>query len=242
MMKHRKDNRMRKGLMIGLLLLALAFPLSAQEATPGVEACPGDLSAVTAALSADYESPQDALRALIAAREALLLAETNCARAGVVLLEQTYAAENGTFTLNYPNGWLPGFFSASETGGILFLGNTAAAQRALQSEQPPMQPGEMALQVLFGTPTDRQGSGLQSVVADFELVLRGVYPDASPTEYFTLDGRDAARFSFRGQTFDGYLVALSLADGRFVAIRGITSPGNLDALQAVANAVITSVR
>jgi hypothetical protein len=216
--------------------------VSAQEATPGAEGCPGDLTAISASLSADYETPEDALRALLAAREALLLAEINCARAGVILLEEAYTSDNGLLTLNYPNGWQVGFFSSSDTGGILFLGSTSAAQRSLQAEQPALLPGEMALQVLFGTPTERQGGGLESVVADFELLLRGVYPDNSTTEYFTLDGRDAARMSYRGAAFEGYLIVLSLDDGRYAAIRGVTSLGNLDALQAVADAVVVTVR
>ncbi len=233
---------MRKWLLLVVIVLAVALPLSAQEATPADGACPGDLSAVIAALSADYETPHDALRAVTAARAALQAAEIACARAGVVLLDETYTPTEGTFTLNYPNGWSVGIFSPSETGGVLFLGNTDIAQRLLQTEQPVLSAGEMALQVLVGTPTQREEEALTAIVGDFELLLRGLYPDSSVTEYFTLDGRPAARMSFRGTTFDGFLVALTLDNGRFVAIRGVTATGNLDALQAVAEAVVISVR
>lgn len=233
---------MRKWLVVGLMLLAVAVPLSAQEATPADGACPGDLSGIIAALSADYETPEDALRAITAAREALTAAEVACARAGVILLDETYTPAEGTFTLNYPNGWNAGVFSPSETGGVLFLGNTALAQRHLQTEQPVLSEGEMALQVLLGTPTQRAEEGLQAIIGDFELLLRGLYPDSSVTEYFTLDGRNAARMSYRGDAFDGFLIALTLDNGRYVAIRGVTATGNLDALQAVAQAVAVSVR
>lgn len=243
---------MRKWLMLAVVVIMVfaVFPISAQETS-----CPGDLEAIIASLSADYETPEDALRAITAAREALQTVEINCARAGVVLLEETYTSpadstnsagtpvHSQTFTLSYPNGWDIGYFSPSETGGVLFLGNTPTAQRLLQTEQPVLSEGEMALQVLVGTPTDRQdSSALQSVVADFELLLRGLYPDSSVTEYLTLDGREAARFSYRGTSFDGFLVALTLDGGRFVAIRGVTSTGNLDALQSVAQAVAISVQ
>lgn len=231
---------MRKWMAVLALLSVMAFalPVSAQDA-----ACPGDMTAIIEALSADYESPEDALRAIIEARTALQTFETQCARAGVVLLDNAYTPEGGTFTLNYPNGWQEGIFSPSETGGVLFLGNTAFAQRLLQSEQPIPAQGEMGLQILIGTPTDREdASGLQSIVTDFEVLLRGLYPDSSVTEYFTLDGREAARLSFRGQAFDGFLIALALDGGRFVAIRGVTSTGELDALQNVAQAVAVSVR
>ncbi|MBK8031065.1 MAG: hypothetical protein IPK17_16575 [Chloroflexi bacterium] len=232
---------MSKGLLLLVMLVGLAavFPVSAQDAAT----CPGDLTAVIESLNADYETPEDALRALITAREALQAAELNCARAGVVLVEEEYAPAEGTFTLNYPNGWEVGIFSPSETGGVLFLGNTPRAQDYLQVEQPTPEEGAVALQVLIGTPTDRQDvGGLQSVVADFELLLRGLYPDSSTTEFFTLDGREAARMSYRGTAFDGFLVALTMDNGRFVAIRGVTSTGNLDALQAIAQAVAVSTR
>ena len=231
---------MRKGwLVLVVMVMMAALPVSAQDAS----ACPGDTTAVIAALSADYETPEDALRALITARETLQALELNCARAGVILVEEEYTPTEGTFTLNYPNSWEIGVFSPSATGGVLFLGNTPLAQDYLQVEQPTPEEGAMALQVLIGTPTDRQDlGGLQSVVADFELLLRGLYPDSSVTEYFTLDERESARMSFRGTTFDGFLVALAMDNGRFVAIRGVTSTGNLDALQAVAQAVAVSVR
>ena len=231
---------MRKGwLVLAVMLMVVALPVGAQE----TGTCPGDTSAVIGALSADYETPEDALRALITARETLQMLEMNCARAGVILIEEEYTPTEGTFTLNYPNSWEIGVFSPSATGGVLFLGNTPLAQDYLQVEQPTPEEGAMALQVLIGTPTDRQDlGGLQSVVADFELLLRGLYPDSSTTEYFTLDEREAARMSFRGTAFDGFLVALAMDNGRFVAIRGVTSTGNLDALQAVAQAVAVSVR
>ncbi len=232
---------MRKWLIVLVMLLAIV-PVSAQDSTPEDGVCPGDLESVVASLSADYETPQDALRAITAARAALQAVEINCARGGVVVLDEEYTPPEGTFTLNYPNAWQVGVFSPSETGGVLFLGNTGIAQRLLQAEQPILVQGEMALQVLVGTPTQRDEDALQGIVSDFEVLLRGLYPDSSVTEYYTLDERNAARMSFRGTSFDGILVALTLEGGRFVAVRGVTSTGNLDALQSVAQAVAVSVR
>ena len=228
-----------KGLL--LLILLIALPVSAQEATP--EACTFDLSPVLDLLNRDAEDPETALRHIVDARLALQAIEANCLAAGTVLMDQTYSPDEGTFTLNYPFGWQVGMFSPSETGGVLFLVNTPLADRLLQTAEPRVNAGEMALQVLVGTPVEGEGGegALQTVLREFEQLIGSLYPDRSTTEFFTLDGRDAARFSYRGSGFDGFLVVIALDDGRYVAIRGIASNGNLAGLQTAAEAVAASV-
>lgn len=223
-----------------LMILLIALPVSAQEVTP--KACTYDLTSVLDLLNRDAETPEQALRHVIDARLALQVIETQCLAAGTVLLDHTYTPDEGTFTLNYPLGWQVGMFSPSETGGVLFLGNTSLSDRLLQTAEPRVNAGEMALQVLVGRPVEGGEGALQSVLGEFEQLIGSLYPDRSTTDFFTLDGRDAARFSYRGNGFDGFLVVIALDDGRYVAIRGIASTGNLAGLQATAEAVAASVQ
>ena len=224
-----------------LLILLIALPASAQDATP--EVCTYDLTPVLDLLTRDAEDPEQALRHVIDARLALQVIEADCLAAGTVLLDQIYTFHEGTFTLRYPLGWQIGMFSPSETGGVLFMGNTPLADRLLQTAEPVVKEGEMALQVLVGTPVEGEGGedALQTVLREFEQLIGSLYADRSTTEFFTLDERDAARFAYRGSGFDGMLVVLALEDGRYVAVRGVTSSGSLVGLQAAAEAVAASV-
>lgn len=223
-----------------LLPLLIAIPAFAQESTA---TCDLDLSSAIEILQG-VESTEgaDALALIVSARDQLLAAEQNCAAAGVVLLDQDYTAPDEVFSLSYPHGWSVGTFTPSESGGIVFIGNSPFADRHLQVADPNIRAGEQAVQLLYGAPQSAEEASLEAVIADFEQLIGTLYEDVSTTEYFTLDGRDAARFFFRGATFDGIVVGADLGDGRFVAVRGVAASGRLESLRGVVEAIVASVR
>ena len=232
-----------------LLMMIFAFPtlLLAQDQTdqpqPQPQTCTIDLSAVQDLLTqAQGQAGTAALALVVEAREGLLKIEQDCASAGVILLDQSYSAPDASFSVSYPHGWSVGTYTPSETGGVLFLGNSAFADRLLQLQEPQIAPGEQAIQLLVGTPeATRQGDPLENVISDFESLINALYQDVSTTEYYTLDDRRAARLSFRGGGFDGVVVGIEVGDGRFAVARGIAAAGGLSSITATARSIVASV-
>ncbi len=231
-------------IVLGLLLsLLIVFPALAQDATESTPAaCVVDVSGVQTLLEqAAAAEGSDAVALIAEARSALLQIEQDCAAAGVVALDQTYTAPENVFTLDYPHDWTVGTYTPSSTGGIVFIGNSPLADRLLQVAEPQIEAGEQAVQVLVGAPQTAEGVTLQRVLADFEQLVGSLYQDVTPTDYYALAGRPAARLIFRATNLDGVIVGVELGEGRYGVVRGVTNSGNLAALQSTVEAIAASI-
>jgi hypothetical protein len=225
-----------------LLLLLLALPFSALLAQDA-PTCAIDVSAAQDLLAqaADAE-PEAALPLLAAARDNLLAMQQACAANGIALFDQTFTTPDRMVSLSYPNSWTVGGYTPSETGGVLFISSSLTAQSYLQQREPEISGSEQAVQVLVGQPETRDGDPLQSVLADFDELLRSMYTEVSTIESYTLDGRSAAMLAFRSSGFDGVVVAIDLGGGRFAAVRGLAAPGGLSGIRTVAEQIAISVQ
>lgn len=222
------------------VLMLLALPTFAQDDTA---TCPANIDAVIDTLSGlDDLAPEEALARVVEARATLQQIELECARAGVVLLTETFTAPEERFTVDYPSGWFVGTYNPTAAGGVLFLGSSPAAERLLQIEQPRIVLGEQALQVVVGLPPEQENTTLETVMSDFLVPLTAIYTDISTTSFYEVGDRTLAQISYRGDGFDGVVIGAEVGDGRFTIVRGVTAGGNLDALTAVAEEVALSVR
>ncbi len=230
---------------MGLLLsLLIVFPALAQDVTETTPtACAVDVSGAQTLLEqAAAADGADAVALIAQARAELLSIEQDCAAAGVVALDQTYAAPDDVFTLNYPHGWTVGTFTASSTGGVILIGNSPLADRLLQVAEPQIAPGEQAVQVLVGAPQTTEAISLQLVIADFEGLIGSLYQDVTTTEYYALEGRAAARLTFHAANLDGVVVGVELGDGRYAVVRGVASSGSLNAIQSIVEGIAASIQ
>lgn len=227
-----------KFLALFLLVLLAALPAAAQDEPT----CAVDVSAAQDLLTqAAAAEPEAALTLLAQARDAILAIEQSCAQAGIILLDQTFTAPENTFTVSYPHGWSVGTVTPSPTGGVVFFASTSDPDSLLQIAEPTLTGGTQAIHLLVGVRSAGETDALAAVLADFEELIRSMYTEVSTVEYYTLEGRNAARLSFRSAGFDGVIVAVDAGEGRFAVARGIAAPGKLEAVRAVAEAMVLSV-
>ncbi len=234
-------------IVLGLLLsLLIVFPALAQDAAQTEDAptvCSVDVSGAQALLEqAASASETDAVALIAQARDALQQIEQNCAAAGVVALDQTYAAPDDVFTLSYPHGWTVGTFTPSSTGGVILIGNSPLADRLLQVAEPDILAGEQAVQVLVGAPQTTEDVSLKLVIADFETLIGSLYQNVTATEYYALEGRAAARLTFHAANLDGVVIGVELGGGRYAVVRGVASAGSLTAIQNVVEGIAASIQ
>lgn len=225
-----------------ILVLLLALPLAASLAQDA-PTCAVDVSVVQDLLAqvADAE-PEAAVALLAQAQDALLGIQQGCAASGIAVLDQTLNTPDGLISLNYPHGWVVGGYTPSETGGVLFISSSRTAETYLQMAQPEISGSAQAVQVLVGQPETREGDALQSVLADFDELIRSMYTEVSTIETYTLDERNAGTFAFRSAGFDGVIVGIDLGNGRFAVVRGLAAPGGLSGIRAIAEAIAISAQ
>jgi hypothetical protein len=217
-------------------------------------ACDIDLSGVVTQLvqaqaAASGGDTDAGLEQMAGVRAALAEITAACTEAGIeagVALDNRFVAPNGTFSVNYPAGWVEGTFSPNPSGGAVFLGNSQTAAEALNTTIPQVLSGEQALAVAVGT-ADLLGVAGEN--PSLEAVLRGFaersltqFTTTSELEMSSLDDRAVGRMEFGGETFEAVLVGIRLEDSDLYAlVVAVAASGELDAVRPVADAVALSV-
>lgn len=193
------------------------------------------------------------LAALTAARADLAAITAACSEAGVLpvrALTARYAAPNGTFTLNIPQGWVSAPFRQAEGGGIAYFGNTQAAANALTETQPILAEGEQAVAVavlppqLIGT---TEGASVSDALSAFAAQTVSENFTIGEVTTAAVAEREVARLPFsggeEGSLFEGELSAFALPDdSRYLLLITVAPAGELAALRPTAEAIALSVR
>lgn len=244
-----------KRLMLMIAVIGcLMVPAAVRNASAQNTGCAIDVSDVTLQLlrAQTLASSGDnaaGLAQIAEARAALAQITSVCADAGVVagvLLDAQFDAPEGTFSVSYPAGWVVGNFSATPSGGGLYLGNSEMAAAALNTAVPQLQPGDQALVIAVGT-ADMFGSTnanpqLGDVLRAFTSASLAQFQAAEEPEFTTLENRPVGRVTFSSATFEAELVGLQLDGNLYAFVVGASAPGELDALRPVIDAVALSVR
>jgi hypothetical protein len=236
--------------VITILTLASVFTARAQEA-----GCDIDLSSIVTQLvqaqaTASGGDTEAGLAQIGEVRAALAEITSGCAEAGVtpgVLLDNRFVAPNGTFTVDYPSGWVEGNFSPNPRGGAIFLGNSETAADALNAPTPQLRTGEKALVVAVGTPDllggEEENPSLEVLLQGFAARNLSQFAITGELEMTSLEDRTIGRMEFGGETFAAVTVGIQLEDSDLYAIVvGVTAPDELDALRPLVDAVALSVR
>jgi len=237
-------------LMTLLTSAIMVLPTFAQDAP----ACEIDVTSTVTLLleaqAAGARGDSDAALAQIAdARAALNAITAACGEAGIqaaLLLEGVYAAPNGTFAFNYPEGWVDGNFLDATTGGQISLGSSPNAMAQMTTAAPQFEPGEQGLTVAFLPLSGIPFEGRAAANAGEAIVaLLGNMPEGytiGEVQGSTLDDRLPVNVvTFSGEDFSGYLLTFDYGDGVVIVAGGADGAG-AEAIRELVEAVALSVR
>jgi hypothetical protein len=168
-----------------------------------------------------------------------------------VELTQTYTSDDGTFSFDYPEGWLIG--EADIYGYVTnAVGTSTEAIHQISETLTVMPPGEFAV--------------IATIIPLEEFAFLEFNADASPAEFvdeFTaflrfaggqfnlegpfeleINGNQAFRMTFRQPTYyDATLIVVALADsGELYGVAGFSAPGEIEQLQSTVMAMTQSFR
>lgn len=238
---------MRYLLIIAVVMILTAIPAFAQES-----ACEIDLSEVetllleaqVAVVAGDTSGALDRIAEMQAALDVIA---SDCT-AGEIALEETFEAPDGSFTLNYPEGWVEDTEAFAD--GIIFLGSSPEALDAATNAEPEpvITSGQQIIGVLTGDAdillsTVEEDAELEEILVAIAGDLKEQYPATSDISYFSVNDRRAGQFEFRGDSFEALILIIEIRAGEsYVGLVGVAAPDELDALLPLINRVAESVR
>ncbi len=153
-------------------------------------------------------------------------------------LPNTYESDDGTFTFNYPEGWI---VEASGFGEIM-LATSEVALTTVGSDALPS--GEFALMM---APAGMMGFEAElDLTAFLEMVVTMISdegaPDFGAPEGFTVGGMEAARTAGSLPGADYVLILLQIDPSNTLLIVAVSAPGEFEDFNADLEAILGSMR
>ncbi|GIK67134.1 MAG: hypothetical protein BroJett018_49280 [Chloroflexota bacterium] len=156
-------------------------------------------------------------------------------------LTQTYTAENGALTFNYPGNWL-----IDQAGPEIFITNTEHAMSTGNPSQ--LLPGEFLMDILvdpdlmstFGVLPSSPPADYYDILATILVSNFGATDPGVPVTT-TFNGRNAVRGEATGASGDTFLMAFELERGIIGAAFAYSPQGELAAFMPTIEAILATV-